>query len=121
MRKQKLAHIFASKTLHKMKRDAFQAIADPTRRAILMSLREKEQNVNSLAEQFDMTRQAVSLHVKYLQECGVIKVSRQGRERLCQLEVTELNRVNEWMEPFKELLESQFRKLDNLLDELKNK
>jgi len=104
-----------------MKRDVFQAIADPTRRAILMSLGEKQQNVNSLAEQFEMTRQAVSLHVKYLQECGVIKISQKGRQRLCQLEVRELNKVNEWMEPFKELLESQFRKLDNLLEELKNK
>ncbi len=104
-----------------MKRDVFQSIADPTRRAILMSLREKEQNVNALAEQFDMTRQAVSLHVKYLQECGVITISQKGRERLCQLDVRELNKVSEWMEPFKELLEGQFKKLDNLLEEIKNK
>lgn len=104
-----------------MNRDVFQAIADPTRRAILMSLREKEQNVNALSEQFDMTRQAVSLHVKYLQECGVIKINQKGRERMCQLEVGELGKVNEWMEAFKELLEGQFKKLDGLLDKLQNK
>ena len=101
-----------------MKRDVFQAIADPTRRAILMSLKDKEQNVNSIADQFDMTRQAVSLHVKYLQECGVIIINQKGRQRMCQLDVKELNKVSEWMEPFKELLEGQFRKLDNLLDKL---
>ncbi|MDE3236667.1 MAG: winged helix-turn-helix transcriptional regulator [Bacteroidota bacterium] len=104
-----------------MKRDAFQAIADPTRRAILMSLKEKEQNVNAIAEQFDMTRQAVSLHVKYLEECGVISVYQTGRQRICKLDVKELNTVNEWMEPFKELLEGQFRKMDKVLAKLKKK
>lgn len=102
-----------------MTRDVFQAIADPTRRAILMSLKDREQNVNSIADQFDMTRQAVSLHVKYLQECGVIRINQKGRERICQLKVKELNKINEWMEPFKELLEGQFRKLDRVLVKLK--
>ena len=69
-----------------MRRDVFNAIADPTRRDILMSLTAQKQNVNALAEKFDMTRQAVSLHVKYLQECGVITIQKEGRERICNLE-----------------------------------
>lgn len=101
-----------------MKRDVFQAIADPTRRAILASLRKKEQNVNALAEQFDITRQAVSLQVKYLEECGVITIHKSGRERICEIKVQELDKVNQWMEPFNALLEEQFNKLDNLLEKL---
>lgn len=80
-----------------MKRDVFQAIAESTRRAILMSQRDKEQDINSIAEQFDMTRQTVPLHVKFLQECGVIIISQKGRLQLCQLEATELNKVIDWI------------------------
>lgn len=101
-----------------MKRDVFQALADPTRRAILMSLRENDSNVNGLAEQFDMTRQAVSLHVRYLEECGVISVKKEGRNRLCQLEANELAKVNKWLEPFKELWNKRYNQLDDLLTEM---
>lgn len=104
-----------------MRRDVFQAIADPTRRDILMSLTKKSRNVNSLAEQFEMSRQAVSLHVKYLHECGVIVIEKQGRERFCSLELNKLSEVSDWMEPFRELWEGRFKRLDNLLDELKSK
>jgi DNA-binding transcriptional ArsR family regulator len=101
-----------------MKRDVFQALADPTRRAILLSLREKDSNVNGLAEQLDMTRQAVSLHVRYLEECGVISVKKEGRNRLCQLEEMELAKVNKWLEPFKELWNKRYNQLDDLLTEM---
>ncbi len=104
-----------------MKRDVFQAIADPTRRDILMSLTQESRNVNSLADKFDMTRQAVSLHVKYLQECGVIAIEKKGRERYCSLELNKLSEVSDWMAPFRELWEGRFKRLDNLLDELKSK
>ncbi|WP_020531175.1 ArsR/SmtB family transcription factor [Flexithrix dorotheae] len=104
-----------------MRRDVFQAIADPTRRDILMSLTKESRNVNALAKQFDMTRQAVSLHVKYLKECGVIVIEKQGRERYCSLELNKLSEISNWLEPFKELWEARFKKLDNLLEELKSK
>jgi DNA-binding transcriptional ArsR family regulator len=102
-----------------MRRDVFQAIADPTRRDILMSLTREKRNVNALAEQFDITRQAVSLHVKYLQECGVITIEKQGRERYCCLEVKKMQEVNDWLAPFKKLWEERFNNLDKLLNKLK--
>ena len=94
-----------------MKRDVFNAIADPTRRSILMALTRESQNVNALAEKFDMTRQAVSLHIRYLQECGVITIEKQGRERHCNLEVEKLTEVAEWLEPFRKMWTG---KLNNL-------
>lgn len=103
-----------------MRRDIFNAIADPTRRDILMSLTSKKQNVTALANQFDMTRQAVSLHVKYLQECGVISIEKEGRERYCNLEVGQLAAIADWLEPFKILWEKRLNKLDNLLNNLNN-
>ena len=104
-----------------MRRDVFNAIAEPTRRSILMSLIEDKQNVNSLAEKFDISRQAVSLHVKYLRECGVISIHKEGRERICELEVKKLAEVGDWLKPFKKLWEDRFKQLDILLDDLKNK
>lgn len=104
-----------------MRRDVFNAIADPTRRDILMSLTTESRNVNALAEQFDITRQAVSLHLKYLQECGVIAIQKEGRERICKLEVKKMTEIADWLEPFRKLWESRFKQLDNLLIELKNK
>jgi DNA-binding transcriptional ArsR family regulator len=83
-----------------------------------MSLRENDSNVNGLAKQFDMTRQAVSLHVRYLEECGVISVKKEGRNRLCQLEANELAKVNKWLEPFKELWNKRYNQLDDLLTEM---
>lgn len=103
-----------------MKRDVFNAIADPTRRSILMSLTGASQNVNALAEKFDMTRQAVSLHIKYLQECGVITIKKEGRERHCNLEVEKLTEVAEWLEPFRKMWTGKLNQLDKLLDELQS-
>ncbi|PHN01379.1 ArsR/SmtB family transcription factor [Flavilitoribacter nigricans] len=104
-----------------MRRDVFNAISDPTRRSILMSLTTEPKNVNTLADSFSMTRQAVSLHVKYLQECGVITIKKVGRERYCKLEAQELAQVADWLEPFRDLWNSRLDRLDNLLDELQGK
>ena len=104
-----------------MRRDVFQAIADPTRRQILMSLTRERKPVNALADQFEMTRQAVSLHLKFLQECGVISVEREGRERYCQLEADKLSDVADWIEPFRKLWNSRLDRMDNLLNELQGK
>lgn len=103
-----------------MRRHVFNALADPTRRDILMSLTKEKRNVNALAEQFDMTWQAVSPHVKYLQECGVIAIEKQGRERYCNLEVQKLTEVAGWLEPFRQLWEGRFRQLDVLLEDMKS-
>lgn len=104
-----------------MKRDVFNAIADPTRRSILMSLTTEPQNVSTLADKFDMTRQAVSLHIKYLQECGVITIKKEGRERHCNLEVQKLTEVADWLEPFRKMWAGKFKQLNLLLDELQSK
>lgn len=104
-----------------MRRDVFNAIADPTRRSILMSLTKESQNVNALADKFDMTRQAVSLHIKYLQECGVISVKKEGRERYCNLEAQKLVEVGDWLEPFRKMWTTKFNQLDELLGELQSK
>ena len=101
-----------------MRRDVFNAIADPTRRDILMSLLTQEKNVNTLSDQFDITRQAVSLHIKYLQECGVISIRKEGRERYCQLETAKLTEVADWLEPFRALWEGRLDRLDHLLQQL---
>ncbi|NVK27823.1 MAG: winged helix-turn-helix transcriptional regulator [Flavobacteriia bacterium] len=98
-----------------MNRDVFHAISDPTRRAILKELLKESQNVNSLSSKFDMTRQAVSLHLKLLEECNVINVQQDGRQRLCSLRFEELQEVQRWLKPFKEIWEARFDSLDELL------
>jgi len=104
-----------------LRRDVFQAISDPTRREILTLLLEEPKNVNSIAETFDLTRQAISLHVKVLHECKIISLHKRGREKICQLNLEKLNEVNEWIHPFHKIWEEQFGKLDNLLKEIKSK
>ena len=103
-----------------MRRDVFNAIADPTRRGILMSLTSESQNVTALADKFDMTRQAVSLHIKYLQECGVISIKKEGRERYCNLEAQKLIEVVDWLAPFRKMWTGKFNQLDKLLEELQS-
>lgn len=103
------------------RRDIFQAIADPTRREIITLVARKPQNLNSIADKFDMSRQAISLHVKILQECGVLSVTREGRERHCAVKLEKLAEVSEWLEPFRKMWEDRFNQLDNLLSNQKSK
>lgn len=98
-----------------IRRDVFQGIADPTRRDILALLTRQPQNVNAIAEQFSMTRQAVSLHVKILNECGLIEINQQGRERICQLQAQKLSEVDRWLSPFRKVWDDRFSRLDALL------
>lgn len=104
-----------------LRRDIFQAIADPTRRDILALIGTEPRNLNAIAEKFDMSRQAISLHVKILHECGVVSITRKGRERHCSLQLEKLKEVSDWLEPFRKMWESRFENLDNLLDELQSK
>ena len=112
-----LALIFASIYLRNMvvRRDVFQAIADPTRRAIINMVVQQPLNLNSVAEQFDMSRQAVSLHVKILTECGLIIIKQEGRERFCEAKLDRLHEVAEWIEQFKQHFESKLDSLENYL------
>jgi DNA-binding transcriptional ArsR family regulator len=119
-----LAHIFASKYLHIMeiRRDVFQAIADPTRREIIGMLAKQSLNLNAIAEKFDVTRQAVSLHVKILTECGLIVIKQQGRERFCEAKLDKLSEVSDWVDQYKALWNERFKSLDKYLAKIqKNK
>ncbi len=101
------------------RRDVFQAIADPTRREILNRIAQQPLNLNSVAEQFDMSRQAVSLHVKILTECGLIVIRQQGRERYCEARLDGLSEVSAWVEQFKEHWERRLDSLENYLAKIK--
>ena len=103
------------------RRDVFQAIADPTRRQIIGILAKKPQNLNSIAENFDVTRQAISLHIKILIECGLIVISRQGRERICEVKLETLTEVEAWIAQYKKFYETKLNSLDKYLQRLKNK
>ena len=100
------------------RRDVFQAIADPTRRQIISLIAKQPLNVNSVAEQFDMTRQAVSLHVKILEECGLIMLKQHGRERFCEARLEKLGEVSEWIEQYKQHFERKLDSLERYLDKI---
>ena len=104
-----------------MRRDAFQAIADPTRRAILNLLAEQPLTLNGIAEHFDISRPAISRHVKILVECGVVVVRQRGRERYCEVQMDELNEVSTWVEQYRAAWEQRFERLDETLNELQKR
>ena len=102
-----------------MRRDIFQAIADPTRRAILVLIAAQAMTPNSLAEHFDTTRQAVSKHLRILTECELVKQAYQGREIYYQLEINRMKEIDKWMEQFKKIWEDRFDQLDKVLSTIK--
>jgi len=104
-----------------MKRDIFQAIADPTRRAILVLVATKALTPNAIAEQFNSTRQAVSKHIKILNECELLDEKKLGREIYYQLKIDKMKEVDQWLEQFKQIWESRFSQLDQVLMNLKSK
>jgi DNA-binding transcriptional ArsR family regulator len=101
-----------------IRRDAFQAIADPTRREIINLLADKSLNLNSIAENFKVSRQAVSLHIKILEECGLIEIRTQGRERFCEVQLNRLSEVSVWVEQYRQHWEKKLDSLENYLDKL---
>jgi len=103
------------------RRDVFQAIADPTRREIINLIAFNPLNLNSIAENFDVSRPAISQHIKILTECGLIVIKKQGRERYCEAKLQQLNDVSDWIEQYRKLWDGRFDALDNLLDRLKTK
>lgn len=103
------------------RRDIFQAIADPTRRAIIALIALQAMTPNALAEHFNTTRQAVSKHIKILTECELVKQEQQGREIYYSLQVQKMKEIDKWLDQFRKLWETQFNQLDKVLATIKNK
>jgi DNA-binding transcriptional ArsR family regulator len=101
-----------------MRRDVFQAIADPTRREILGMLAQQPLNVNTVAENFHVSRTAIYKHMKILIECGLIDMTQQGRERYCEAKLEKLNEVAGWVEQYKQFWTAKLDSLEQYLDEL---
>jgi DNA-binding transcriptional ArsR family regulator len=123
LRNQKVAYICNESVanLFPMKRDVFQAIADPTRRTILMMIAAQAMTPNALAESFDFTRQAVSKHIKILQECEIVESKKVGREIYYQLVPSKMKQIDVWLTQFKQYWEDKFSQLDEVLINLKTK
>jgi DNA-binding transcriptional ArsR family regulator len=101
------------------RRDVFQAIADPNRRAILGLLAKQRLTLNGVAENFRISRPAVSRHIKILKECGLVVIIPQGRERYCEARFDRLGEVSDWIEQYRQLWEQRFDKLGTILEILK--
>ena len=104
-----------------MRRDVFQAIADPTRRAIIGLLAEQAMTPNAMAEQFDSTRQAVSKHLRILTECELVRQEQRGREIYYQLQIDKMKEIDRWLDQFRQIWENRFDQLDETLTKMKEK
>ena len=104
-----------------MRRDVFQAIADPTRRAIILLLAVQAMTPNALAAHFDISRQAVSKHIRVMTECEVLSQEQQGREIYYHINAEKMKEIEKWLEQFRQLLAKRFAQLDQVLLQLKSK
>lgn len=104
-----------------MRRDVFQAIADPTRRAILTLIAIQAMTPNAIAAHFGTTRQAVSKHLQILSECELVTTQQKGREIYYELEVNKMKEIDKWLEQFRKIWETRFDQLDEVLNQLKTK
>ena len=104
-----------------MRRDVFQAIADPTRREIINLITHNSLNIDSVAENFDVSRPAISKHIKILQECGLLVIKQYGRERYCEAKLEKLNEVSDWIEQYRKFWEEKFDSLEEYLKLLQAK
>jgi len=102
-----------------MKRDVFQAIADPTRRGIIALIALHAMTPNAIAEHFDTSRQAVSKHLRILAECELVQQEQRGREIYYSLEIEKMKEIDQWLEQYRQIWETRFEQLDTLLAELK--
>lgn len=103
------------------RRDVFQAIADPTRRAIILLLTIGAMTPNAIAEHFNSSRQAVSKHLQILTECEIVKPEQQGREINYHLNADKMKDIEKWLEQFKQSIAKRFDQLDTVLEQLKSK
>jgi len=99
-----------------MRRDVFQAIADPTRRDIIGLIAHKSLNLNTVADNFDISRPAVSKHIKILTECGLLTIKKKGRDRYCEANFQKLNEVSEWVEQYRAFWTKKLDALGDFLD-----
>ncbi|MBI3520234.1 MAG: winged helix-turn-helix transcriptional regulator [Bacteroidetes bacterium] len=104
-----------------MRRDVFQAIADPNRRAIIHLIAQKRLTLNGVAEHFDVSRPAISKHIKILTECGLITIEQSGRERYCEAKLEKLNEVSDWVEQYRQFWTTKLDALELYLNELQKK
>ncbi len=102
-----------------MRRDIFQAVADPTRRAIITLIAIQAMTPNAIAEHFDTTRQAISKHLRILSECELVRQEHKGREIYYQLEIEKMKEIDKWLQQFRKIWENRFSQLDNLLSNIK--
>ena len=102
-----------------MKRDVFQAIADPTRRAIIALIALQAMTPNAIAENFHTTRQAVSKHLRILTECELVAQEQKGREIYYSLEIEKMKEIDEWLEQYRKIWEARFSQLDEVLATMK--
>lgn len=121
MRKHSLTYIFVSKHLHKMRRDVFQAIADPTRREIINLIAFKSLNLNAIADNFEMSRPAISQHIKILTECGIVSIKKEGRERFCEVKFKKLSEVAHWIDQYRNFWNTKLDALELHLSANQNK
>jgi DNA-binding transcriptional ArsR family regulator len=104
-----------------MRRDVFQAIADPTRREIIQLLARQSLNVNAVADNFDISRPAISRHVRILTECGLLVIRKEGRERYCQADLRKLKQVSDWTDRYREFWTKKLDDLEDFLEKEKKK
>jgi len=104
-----------------MRRDVFQAIADPTRREIIQLLARQPLNVNAVADNFDISRPAISRHVRILTECGLLVIRKEGRERYCQADLKKLKQVSDWTDRYREFWTKKLDDLEEFLEKEKKK
>lgn len=122
-----VAYIFAlsvhssEPSVMKTRRDVFQALADPTRRAILLLIAAQAMTPNAIAEEFHTSRQAVSKHIQILTECELVRHEQKGREIYYHVNVTKIDEIDQWVAKFKSIFETQFNQLDQVLLKLKKK
>ena len=103
-----------------MRRDIFQAIADPTRRAIITLIALQSMTPNSIAENFKTTRQAISKHLRILTECELVRQEQKGREIFYSLEIEKMKEIDRWLEQFRSIWESRFSQLDELFKQMQS-
>ena len=104
----------------KLRRDIFQAISDPTRRAILVLVASQTMTAGAIAENFDAARPTISKHIQILSECDLVQATQEGRAIFYELKIEKMKEVDEWLEQFRRIWENKFSNLDNLLSTLKS-
>ena len=102
------------------RRDVFHAISDPTRREIINMIAYKSLNLNAIAENFDVSRQAISVHIKVLTECGLVVIKQQGRERYCEAKLQGLREISGWVDQYRKFWNQQFTSLEKYLDKVQS-